>query len=386
MPLNAVQIITDAPAGSGHQPDAGFELGWDYAHYGTVPPADHLHPYSPVRHGWEAGRDSFGRRTLQLSRFTRKWLHLRLNAWLQGRVFEVQQVNPAFLRRIDVPVCPVTREVLTHGTGEPSDASVDRVFNDAAYAAGNLAVMSTRANRAKSDYGVDDAMAFVRQIDVGQLHQIDGLSAEHWARIAVLTSFATPMPHAKAATLPLLVLPPNRLRVLNPVQALQVMLSLQFTRAGHARRCAALAGLMPTTEARYAFTDFMHTLLARRLAAGRLPDATAERHAVEDLWRDALINTRWQRLALRLTADDCMRIGRLAADRGLAGNGVRWLTAESATDGWALESRGYVAVPECPPSGGRAARPADAIGDAFMGTVRQNRSPFAPVARWSAAS
>ena len=127
---------------------------------------------------------------------------------------------------------------------------MDRVFNDAAYAAGNLAVMSTRANRAKAAYGVDDAMAFVRA-DRGRAGsgQIDGLNAEQWARIAVLTSFATPMPHAKAANLPLLVLPPNRLRVLNPVQSLQVMLSLQFTRAGHARRCAALAGLMPSAEA-----------------------------------------------------------------------------------------------------------------------------------------
>ena len=342
MSLNAIQTAIPSPAGLAHQPDTGFELGWGYTHYGTVPPADHLHPLSPVRQGWEAGRDNFGRRTLQSNRFTRKWLQLRLNAWLRGRVFEGQQVNPAFLRRIDVAVCPITREVLTHGTGEPSDASVDRVFNDAAYAAGNLAVMSTRANRAKSDYGVDDAMEFVRQIEVGQLGQIDGLSTEHWARVAVLSSFATPMPHTKAATLPLLVLPPNRLRVLNPVQALQVMLSRQFTRAGHARRCAALAGLMPTTEASHAFNAFMHTLLARRLAAGRLPDAIAERHAVEDLWRDALINKRWQRLALRLTADDCVRIGRMAADRGLAGNGVRWLGAESATDGWALESRGYV--------------------------------------------
>ena len=78
---------------------------------------------------------------------------LRLGAWLRGRAFEGTQVNPAFLRRIDVAVCPVTRELLTHGTGELSDASVDRVFNDAAYAAGNLAVMSTRANRAKSGYG-----------------------------------------------------------------------------------------------------------------------------------------------------------------------------------------------------------------------------------------
>jgi hypothetical protein len=380
MTSNAVQIVTDAPAGSAHLPDTGFELGWDYAHYGTVPPADHLHPFSPVRQGWEAGRQNFGRRTLQPNRFSRKWLQLRLNAWLRGRAFEAQQVNPAFLRRIDVAVCPITREVLTHGTGEPSDASVDRVFNDAAYAAGNLAVMSTRANRAKSDHGVDDAMAFVRQIEVAQLGQIDGLSAEHWARIAVLTSFATPMPHAKAATLPLLVLPPNRLRVLNPVQALQVMLSLQFTRAGHARRCAALAGLMPTTEARYAFTAFMHTLLARRLAAGRLLDATAERHAVEDLWRDALINKRWQRLALRLTEDDCVCIGHLAADRGLAGSGVRWLTAESATEGWALESRGYVGDLDGRPTVERVTTPVTGQTDPLMQAVRPYRSLREPVA------
>ena len=149
------------------------------------------------------------------------------------------------------------------------------------------------------------------------------------------------MSHAKAATLPLLVLPPNRLRVLNLVQALQVMLSLQFTRAGHARRCATLAGLMPSADAKYAFNAFMHTLLARRLAADRFADSTAERHAVEDLWRDPLVNQRWQRLALRLTADDCERIARQAADRGLAGAGVRWLSGEAATDGWALETGGY---------------------------------------------
>lgn len=386
MTPNTLQAFTNAGNGPAHQPDTGFELGWDYAHYGTVPPADHLHPLSPVRQGWEAGRDSFGRRTLQPTRFTRKWLQLRLNAWLRGRVFEVQQVNPAFLRQIDVAVCPITREVLTHGTGELSDASVDRVFNDAAYAAGNVAVISTRANRAKSAYGVDEAITFVQQIERGQLGQIDGLSAEHWARIAVLTSFATGMPHARAAKLPLLVLPPNRLRVLNPVQSLQVMLSLQFTRSGHARRCAALAGLMPSAEARHAFNAFMHTLLARRLAAGRIADAVAERNAVEDLWRDPLINQRWQRLALRLTADDCERIGRVAADRGLAGSGVRWLTADSATDGWALESAGYAVAQPCRSAVGRAPKPVDGQRNAFPVAGRPWGSLYEPVVTQTAIS
>ena len=343
MALSALAHQPSAPsfASRAQAPDTGFELGWDYAHYGAVPPAAHLHPLSPVRQGWQAGRDAFGQRTLQTNRFVRKWLQLRLGAWLRGRAFEGTQVNPAFLRRIDVAVCPVTREMLTHGTGELSDASVDRVFNDAAYAAGNLAVMSARANRAKSGYGCEDAMAFARQVEQGKLGQIDGLSAEHWARIAVLVSFVTPMPHARAVALPLRVLPPARLRVLNPVQSLQVMLSLQFTRAGHGRRCAALASLMPSAEALHAFKPFMLTLLARRVAAGQIADPLAERHAVEDMWRDPLVNRRWQRLTLRLTAGDCERIGRVAAERGLAGSAVRWLSSDSATEGWALESAGY---------------------------------------------
>ena len=285
---------------------------------------------------------------------------MRLNAWRRGRAFEGTQVNPAFLRQIDAALCPITREVLTHGTGELTDASVDRVCNDAGYAAGNLAVMSAGANRAKNAWGVDDAMGFVRPIEAEQLVQIDVLDAVQWMRVAVLTSFATTIPHAKAATLPLQVLPPNRLRVLNPVQALQVMLSLQFTRTGHARRCSALAGLVPSADARYAFNTFMHTLLARRLAAGRFAHSTAERHAVEDLWRDPLVNSRWHQLALRLTADDCERLVCCAAERGLAGSGTRWLPALEATDGWALESNGYAADESCAAVAGPLI--ADAVG------------------------
>ena len=98
------------------------------------------------------------------------------------------------------------------------------------------------------------------------------------------------------------------------------------------------------------------TLLARRVAAGQIADPLAERHAVEDMWKDPLINRRWQRLALRLTAEDCERIGRVAAERGLAGSGVLWLKDEAATEGWALGSGGYavegvgkVAAVDCPP-------------------------------------
>ncbi len=164
------------------------------------------------------------------------------------------------------------------------------------------------------------------------------------------------------------------------------MLSLQFTRAGHARRCAALAALMPSAEAKYAFNAFMHTLLARRLAVGRVACAVAERHAVEDLWRDPLINLRWHRLALRLSAADCVRIGRLAADRGLAGSGLRWLTEEAATDDWALESKGYAAAPPCAPPYGRTPTSIDDARKPLVAAGRRRGSFYEPVSLQTAVS
>jgi hypothetical protein len=98
---------------------------------------------------------------------------------------------------------------------------------------------------------------------------------------------------------------------------------------------------MPSADAKQAFNSFMLTLLARRVAAGKIANDVDERRAVEDMWLDPLVQRRWQRLALRLSEADCKRIGRIAAERGLASSGIRWLGTEAATDGWALASAGY---------------------------------------------
>jgi len=343
--LQAALMFDNAPPAVGSEAfDAtGFEIGWDHAHYRVVPPVEHMHAGHPVRQGWQAGQSVFGARTLRATVHVRKWLQLRLNAWLRGRAFEGVQVTPNYLSQIDVPVCPITREPLTQATGQPSDASVDRVFNGASYAAGNLAVMSVRANAAKGDHGWDDALTFVRQIEAGELGQIGGLDAAQWSRLAVLMSFVTPLAHVQVACLPLLVLPPNRLRLLNPVQALQALLTLQFTRDGAPRRIGELAGVMPA-KARHDFQVFMHTLLARRLAAGTQIDAPALRRTMEDVWCDPLVNRRWQRLALRLSEADCERLVRYAGRNGLASTDWHWLDRDAAVDGWALETRGHVAA------------------------------------------
>ncbi|HEY6513343.1 MAG TPA: hypothetical protein VI032_15270 [Burkholderiaceae bacterium] len=357
--------------------DAGgvaFEIGWDHAQHRLAPPVEHLQASNPLRHGWEAGRAAFGSRTRQATPQVRKWLQLRVSAWQRGRAFETLTVTPAFLRRIETDACPITHEPLTHATGTPSDASVDRVNNDAGYAAGNLAVMSVRANRAKAAYAWDDAMAFVRQIEAGRLGAIDGLDAAQWARLAVLTSFATPLAHAQAATLPLLVLPPPRLRLLNAVQCLQVMLTQQFTRDGYTQRIAMLTALMPDAEARDAMRGFMHTLLARRIAAGPLADPGALRRTLEAVWCDPLVLRRWQRLALRLSEAQCEQIVRTAQGRGLAGPQLRWLPQPLATEGWGLESRGYAQPRRLEPAPGPA--PA-AVGSSRAATQPDRNVPLA---------
>ena len=71
-------------------------------------------------------------------------------------------------------------------------------------------------------------------------------------------------------------------------------------------------------------------------------DELALRRALEDVWADPLVLRRWQRLTLGLTEAQCERVVREAMRRGLAGRELRWLPRELATEGWALESRGYV--------------------------------------------
>src|SRR5512139_905565 len=229
--LNTLELLNATTTLTTHE-QIGFELGWDYAHHAVTPPAPYAQEPSSLRNGWLAGQATFGLRTLEPTRHVRKWLQLRLHAWLRGRSVELVQVTPHFLQQIDVTHCPITRMALSSATMEGSDASIDRVRSDAGYAAGNLAVISTKANHAKAAHGFRDALRFVKQIEDGQLGGIEGLSAAQWSRVAVLCSFVEPLPHNEACTLPLLVLPPNRLRLFNPAQALQAFVSQQLLVAG----------------------------------------------------------------------------------------------------------------------------------------------------------
>ena len=320
----------------------GFELGWDYAHYRVTPPAPYTQEPSPLRSGWLAGQATFGTRTLEPTRHVRKWLQLRLHAWLRGRSVELVQVTPHYLQQIDVAHCPITRAPLSSATLEGNDASIDRVRSDAAYAAGNLAVMSTKANHAKAAHGFHSAVAQAQRVEDGELGGVDGLTAAQWSRVAVLCSYVEAMPHEAAAAVPMLVLPPNRLRLFNPVQALQAFVSQQLLSAGWSHRVARLEDLLPGKAVKRAFQTFFHALLPRVLEAGKSGDPQALRWAIEDAWRNPLALQRWTAFARQLTPAQCEALVAKAAARKLGTVHVQQLEDDAALDGWQLETRGYV--------------------------------------------
>ncbi|MFZ5549666.1 MAG: hypothetical protein ACOZJX_13295 [Pseudomonadota bacterium] len=348
-------LVTGAsahPQDPDETPDPAWLLGWDYAHHGQVPPAEQMLPGHPLRQGWEAGRAAFGSRTLKATRQVQQWLHLRLQAWHNGHAFEEVQVTPNFLGQIDRARCPITREALSLAVGQAprtdTDTTVTRLNERAGYAAGNLATLSRRAAQAKAGQRWSDArlQSVLTQARQGAEQPVpesaSGLSAVEWARLAVLMSFATPLPHEVAATLPLLVLPPNRLRLVNPIQGLQALITQQLMQHGFAVRIAQLTSLLPGLELRRDFHLFFHTLLPRAWQGGRPASDEEMRDRLEDAWQNADVLRRWQRFASQLSAEQADQLLRRLVAKGLAGTARRtaWHPPARATEGWALDQAG----------------------------------------------
>lgn len=200
-------------------PKVGFELGWDYAMYGMT--RDGLQPVSFQR-GHDAGREHAGRNTLKNDPYARKWLQVRYNAWIRGRAVD-EAVTPEFLAQIDCPRCPVTRLALTKGQMAETDWSIDRLNNDGAYAVGNLAVMSVKANQAKGGKSFAEIMDCAQAAD-----EVDGLSPVEWLRMAVMC-VATCSGDGEVVVVPILplVVPPRPYVPVHPSQQAQLVLARQ---------------------------------------------------------------------------------------------------------------------------------------------------------------
>ena len=256
-----------------------------------------------------------------------RWWRLQGDTRRRGRGLEPLLVTPRFLARIDNPVCPVQRTPL----GARS-AVVVALRDDATVAAGHLATLSPAAAAAAPGRWQDAWAAAETAAPDSPLDEAA------WRRLAVLRSFVQPLQPVEVARLPLHVLPPNRLRVLSPVQGLQVAATLALRGADRAVRLLQLAALATGEDTRQALRVFVLTLLARCPADLDQQPPAAARQALEDLWGDALLQRRWERLALRLSDTEAERL-LLSAHRGrLLGKGWRPLDAGFATEGWDLRT------------------------------------------------
>ena len=319
----------------------GLALGWDFAHHGLTPPVEHLFASSALRQGWHVGAATYGHRTLRARRHTQQWLLLRTYAWSRGRSFESVQLTPNYLQQLDVTHCPITRAALNELRGDGCARSIDRVRDDAGYAAGNLVVMSRAANAAKASHDHGSANALALSLAGGPVQQIAGLDPLAWQRIAVLTSFVTELPHAEAALIPMTVLPPNRLRLFNPIQALQALVTRQFATPGWSQRLARIEALLPNEELRGDFNRFVMAIAPRALALKASQPAIHIRWALEDAWIQPLVQKRWACFARRLTATQAERLVLHSAAKRLSTVHVQTHDSAASTDGWALAQQGY---------------------------------------------
>ena len=324
--------MDDVPATVSAHERVGLALGRDFALHGLTPPIAHLYPQSPLQRGWMAVRGRAVRTpaTPQVA----LWLALRTHAWARGRSFEDIQLTPHHLGQLDISHCPITRDPI----GD-DNRSIDRVRDDAGYAAGNLAVMSRRANQAKGDRGHKALSDLAASCAAGPITRIGGLVEADWQRLAVLSSFVTPLNHAEAAQIALRVLPPNRLRLFNPIQALQALVTRQLATPGWSARLSRLEALLPTDALRSDFNRFLLALAPRVLAASELQEPQQIRWALEDAWAQPLVLKRWTRFALQLTPEQAESLVERAAAKKLSPVYVQ--RHDDATEGWALETRGY---------------------------------------------
>jgi hypothetical protein len=115
-----------------------------------------------------------------LSYFERKCLSLRLSAIKRGMVLD-PVVDAQFIEDITQGFCPVTLEPFDTESKSPKNPSVDRLVNEGTYAAGNITMLSIRANRAKGD------KTFEQVAEIATAGEVrDGLEGIEWMRLATL--------------------------------------------------------------------------------------------------------------------------------------------------------------------------------------------------------
>lgn len=224
---------------------------------------------------------------------------------------------------IDVERCPVTLVPLTHSKLQPSDWSIDRLNNNGAYAPGNLAVMSTHANRAKGDKSFPQ----VHELSQGT-EAIDGLLPREWARLASMMHAPCAIEIRDVMPVPLATRPPP-ITLTNTLQDLQDAITYGLTNKVNGK--AVLTSLRKHCPRN--FRDRLDILLIR------VRDQLHGLSYPYDVWLDQVVFELLTGWLAGFRHDDLAAIkkylGILKASRE---------PTEKEFAAWSLETRGYNSV------------------------------------------
>ncbi len=318
-----------------HPADAatGFALGWDHACHGQLPPAALMQPGNPLWQGYQAAQRAGRGGSRPGLPGLGPWLALRRRAWLAGCGFETLELNPRHLASLARSHCPVSRE--------PLDAArlaedLVRLRPDCAWAAGHLVALAPRVRRALGGRDAAAVHARLQALEAEDAPAAEGLDRGEWQRLAALMDMVRPLPHAEALARPLGVLPPPRLRLLNPAQGLQALIAWQYLRPGFSARIAQIEAALPGPMLRARLRRLHFALLPRVLEAAPKSDPRASRHAIEDAWRDPRVQQAWHRFGEALGEAGCTALlERLAEGAALDGLQLQTRPLAHATEGWA---------------------------------------------------
>ena len=230
-----------------------------------------------------------------LTYFEGKLLSLRLSAVRRGMQVD-KTVTAQLLERITDGRCPVTLERFRWGGGpSPRNPSVDRLVNEVSYRAGNICMLSQRANRAKAELSFEQVAQLAQ---AGETHA--ELSAVEWMRLASLMygAWAQAYRESDPYLLPLAAIPGSGM-FMSTSQVVQLLLTRHLG-SGESSNVATQRWLEMTRQAECAEDMF---LMLRDLLAAAL---AKERYA-GDAWLhgavfDAFVN--WYRLCKHVVATE----------------------------------------------------------------------------------
>jgi hypothetical protein len=101
--------------------------------------------------------------------------------------------------------------------------------------------------------------------------------------------------------------------------------------------------LLPCADLRRDFKRFFMALLPRVIEAGRPSHPMGLRWAIEDAWVHSGVLERWIQFASQLQPAQCEALLVQATKKGLGTCLLDKVAADQATEGWSLQTRGYVA-------------------------------------------